>query len=199
MVEIPINMGNVILTRCRATEPSISLAFGEFINLLCASNVGSESSARMIILALDSDTWLKAVNAVTVADHVSLFSFDANFRPKLLGGAALEGPMFVHLRARDIQDASYRSRIYREHNLIERISWLGCTGHYTSTSPIFTGKRNPAGSTSRIWMRWRPLCWGVAGEKLKLLTIVLFFSIIQKSGLQGIQVQLPEFRPTESK
>ena len=106
-----------------------------------------------------ADTWLKAVNAVTKADHVSLFSFDANFRPKLLGGAARDGPviaidlgkiyvrhyylwdpnlkamrkagdsqkspLFIHLRARDIQDSAYRSRIYQEHNLIERISWLG--------------------------------------------------------------------------
>ena len=106
-----------------------------------------------------ADAWLSAVNAVTTADHVSLFTFDANFRPKLLGGAAREGPiiaidlgkiyvrhyylwdpnlkamrkvgsgrkspLFVHLRAQDIQDASYRSRIYQEHGLIERVSWLG--------------------------------------------------------------------------
>ncbi len=106
-----------------------------------------------------ADAWLSAVYAVTAADHVSLFSFDANFRPKLLGGAARTGPviaidlgkiyvrhyylwdpnlkvmrkvgsgqkspLFVHLRARDIQDASYRSRIYQKHGLIERVSWLG--------------------------------------------------------------------------
>lgn len=106
-----------------------------------------------------ADAWLNTVNAVTEIDHVSLFSFDTNFRPKLLGGAARTGPviaidlgrtyirhyylwdpnvkamrkagegprspMFVHLRAQDIQDASYRSRIYQEHNLIERVSWLG--------------------------------------------------------------------------
>lgn len=106
-----------------------------------------------------ADAWLKAVNVVTAADHVSLFSFDAGLHPKLVGGAARSGPviaidlgkiyvrhyyfwdpnlkamrkagdgqkspMLMHLRARDIQDASYRSRIYQEHNLIERISWLG--------------------------------------------------------------------------
>jgi len=106
-----------------------------------------------------ADAWLATVNAVIPADHVSLFSFDASLRPKLLGGAARSGPviaielgkiyvrhyylwdpnlkamrkagespqspMFLHLRARDIEDASYRSRIYRKHNLIERISWLG--------------------------------------------------------------------------
>jgi len=106
-----------------------------------------------------AEAWLSTVNAVTEVDHVSLFSFDAGFRPKLLGGAARagpvialdlgkiyirhyylwdpnlkamrkagdssKGPMFVHLRAQDIQDASYRSRIYQEHGLIERVSWLG--------------------------------------------------------------------------
>jgi DNA-binding CsgD family transcriptional regulator len=106
-----------------------------------------------------AEAWLKTVNAVTEVDHVSLFSFDTGFRPKLMGGAARSGPviaidlgkmyirhfylwdpnlkamrkagdspkspMFVHLRAQDIQDASYRSQIYQEHGLIERVSWLG--------------------------------------------------------------------------
>ena len=103
-----------------------------------------------------ADAWLSAVNAVTTADHVSLFTFDANFRPKLLGGAARSGPviaidlgkiyvrhyylwdpnlkamrkagsgqkspLFVHLRAQDIQvswlgraDMTwYIANIYRE-------------------------------------------------------------------------------------
>jgi len=123
-----------------------------------------------------ADSWLKTVNAVTEADHVSLFSFDAGFQPKLLGGAARTGPviaidlgkmyirhyylwdpnlkamrkagnspkspLFVHLRARDIQDAGYRSRIYQQHGLIERVSWLGRAGSTWFIANIYREKKS---------------------------------------------------------
>jgi hypothetical protein len=45
-----------------------------------------------------------------------------------MAGSGHKSPLFVHLRAQDIQDASYRSRICQEHGLIERVSWLGRAG-----------------------------------------------------------------------